>query len=61
MLDGRYVDLLPRVEFQAMFGFFKKVNIRQGGDCYGMCLILRIKGGKMTLPFKHILFVGGTK
>ena len=31
---------------------------------YGMWLILRVKGGKcrseaMTLPFRHILFVGG--
>ena len=26
-----------------MFGFFKEVNIRQGGDCYGMWLILRVK------------------
>ena len=26
-----------------MFGFFKEVNIRQGEDCYGMWLILRVK------------------
>ena len=26
-----------------MFGFFKEVNIRQGGDCHGMWLILRVE------------------
>ena len=46
-----------------MFGFFKEVSIRQGGDYYGMRLILRVKGGKFwskvtTLHFMHILFVG---
>ena len=49
-----------------MFGFFKEVNIHQGRDCYDMWLILRVKWGKWrrsapTLPFRHILFVGGNE
>ena len=49
-----------------MFSFFKEVNIRKVGDCYGMWIILRIRWGKcwsrdLALPFRHILSVGGTK
>ena len=42
-----------------MFGFFKEVNIQQGGDCYGMWLILRGKGGKYWSPSGISSLLGG--
>ena len=47
---------IVKVEFQAIVGFFKDVNLRQCGDYCGLWLILRLKG---HLPFIYIIFLGG--
>ena len=43
-----------------MVGFFKEVDIRQGGDCYGMWIILRLEGLRSGIcPSSITSFVGG--